>query len=128
MKNWKKIKGLLSRKFAGKCWFKWRKWLIIKCNFPLLSIKEVLTLGDIQIEKQTFYCYKNAFFVEDVNIGKIFISKKVSDEKNYKHSFGYSIDCKMKLLQKMLPKTSAYVKTYYRETSECICKNLWLGN
>ena len=77
-----------------------------------------MTFGDIQIEKQTFHCYKN------VNIRKILISKKISNEKNYKHSFGYSTDCKTKLLQKMLLKTSAYVKTYFRETSEGICKNL----
>ena len=30
--------------------------------------KEILTFGDIEIEKDKFYCYKSNIFLEDVDI------------------------------------------------------------
>ena len=56
-------------------------------------------MGDVDIEKDP---------VEDVNIKKIPFS-----EKNYKYFIGYLYDNhKVTPLHIMLPKTSAYVKSY----------------
>ena len=44
--------------------------------------KEILTFGDIVIEKNIFYLHKTAIIWRDVDIEKVLVSKKVSfDEK-----------------------------------------------
>ena len=55
--------------------------------------KEILTFGDIEIEKDKFYYYKTPIFLDDVNINNILVSNKIfSDEKNYKYFTGYLYD------------------------------------
>ena len=51
--------------------------------------------------------------MKDVDIEKVLVSNKISyGEKNYKYFIDYFYnDHKVELLQKMLPKTSAYVKS-----------------
>ena len=67
--------------------------------------KEILTFGDIEIEKNKFYSNKTPIFLKDVDIEKVLVSNKIS--------FGYlHNDNKVKPLHIMLPKTSAYVKSY----------------
>ena len=58
--------------------------------------------------------HKNPIFVKDVDIEKVLLSKKISPgEKNYKYFIGYFYDDhKVKPLHIMLPKISAYVKSY----------------
>ena len=57
--------------------------------------KEILTFGNIEIEKSKFYF----------------------DEKHYSYFVGYLYnDYKVKSLHIILPKTSAYVKSYDRQT------------
>ena len=72
--------------------------------------KEILTFGSIEIEKNKL--------LRDVDIEKVLVSKKIySDEKNYKYFIGcLHIDHKAKPLHIMLPRTSAYVKSYDWQT------------
>ena len=74
--------------------------------------KEFLAFGNIEIEKNKFYQNKT-IFLGDVNI-EVLVSEKISfGEKNYKYFIGYLYNGnKVKPLNIMLPKTSAYVKSY----------------
>ena len=45
--------------------------------------KEVLTFGNIEIEKNKFYCHKTPAHLRGVNIEKLLVSSKISfGEKN----------------------------------------------
>ena len=47
--------------------------------------KEILTFGNIEIEKNKFYRRKTPIFLKDVGIEKVLVSNKISfGEKNYK--------------------------------------------
>ena len=74
----------------------------------------MLTFGNIEIEKNKFYHHKNLILLGDADIEKVLVSNKISfGEKNYKYFIGYLYDSdKVKPLHIMLPKTSAYVKSY----------------
>ena len=80
--------------------------------------KEILTFGNIEIEKNKFYRHKTPIFLKDVGIEKVLVSNKISfSEKGHKYLIGYLYnDHKVKPLQIMLPKTSAYVKSYDGQT------------
>ena len=80
--------------------------------------RENLTFGDIEIEKNDFYCNKNPFFLRNVCFEKVLVSNKISFcEKNCKYFIGYlNNDNRVKPLHIMLPKTSAFVKRYERQT------------
>ena len=80
--------------------------------------KEILTFGDIEIEENKFYRNKIPVHLRDVDIEKVLVSNKISfDEKNYKYFIGYLYnDHKVKPLHIILPKTSAYVKSYDGQT------------
>ena len=80
--------------------------------------KEILTFGDIENEKNKFYRNKSPIFLKDVDSEKMLASNKVSfGEKNCKYFLGYLYnDNNVKPLHIMLPKTSAYVKSYDGET------------
>ena len=75
--------------------------------------KEILTFGDIKIEKNKFYRHKTPNLLKDVDIKKVLVSNKIPfDEKNYKYFIGYMYgNHKVKPLHIMLPKTSTYVKS-----------------
>ena len=48
--------------------------------------KDILTFGDIETEKNKFYCYKSPIFLKDIDIEKALVSNKTSlGKKNYKH-------------------------------------------
>ena len=48
--------------------------------------KEVLTFGDIEIEKNKFYHHKSPILLNDVDIEKVLASNKISTGgKNYKY-------------------------------------------
>ena len=74
--------------------------------------KEMLTLGDIEVEKDTFYCHKSLIFLENVDIEKLLVSSKISsDEKSYKYFIGYMYnDYKVKTFTYIASKKSAYAK------------------
>ena len=80
--------------------------------------KEILTFGNIEIEKNKFYRHKTPIFLEDADIEKVLVSKKISfGEKRCKYFIGYSYDNhKVKPLHIKLPKTSTYVKSYDGQT------------
>ena len=80
--------------------------------------KEILTFGDIEIEKNKFYRNRTSIYLKDVDIKKVLISKKISfGEKSYKYFIGYLYnDNKVRSLHIMPPKTNFYVKSYDRET------------
>ena len=40
--------------------------------------KEILTFGDIEIEKNKFYANKTPIFLQDVDIEKVLVSNKIS--------------------------------------------------
>ena len=75
-------------------------------------------VGNIETEKQNFLCYKSPIFLEDVDIDNVLVSDKISSGKrNYRYFIGYLYDdYKIKPLHIMLPKTSAYVKSYDGQT------------
>ena len=78
---------------------------------------------DIETEKNTFYRHKSPIFKKDVNIEKVLVSNKISfGEKSYKFFIDYLYnDHKVKPLHIMLPKTSAYVKSYDGQTKWVYC-------
>ena len=80
--------------------------------------KEILTFGDIEIEKSKFYRHKSRVPLRDIDIEKVLVSNKISfGEKNYKYFIGYLYNNhKVKPLHIMLLKTSAYVKSYDGQT------------
>ena len=80
--------------------------------------KRLLTLGNIEIEKNKFYRTKIPVHLRDVDIEKILVSKKISfGEKNYKYFIGYLYrGHKVKPLHIMLLKANAYVKSYDGQT------------
>ena len=69
-------------------------------------VKEILMVRDIEIEKKKFYC---DLFLKDLDIENVLVSNKISS--GYLHN-----DYTVKPLNIMLPKTSAYVKSYDGET------------
>ena len=80
--------------------------------------KKNLTFGKIKIEKSKFYCHKTPIFVKHVVIEKVLVPNKISfGEKKYKYFIGYFYhDHKVTSLHKILPKISAYVKSYDGQT------------
>ena len=80
--------------------------------------KEILTFGNIEIEKSKFYCHQTPILLGDVDIEKVLVSNKIFfDEKNYEYFIGYlHDDNKIKPLHIMLPKTTAYVRNYGGQT------------
>ena len=105
-------KSLLFIKHSQWEYYKTQKLSHIKMG------KEILTFGDIEIEKHKFYCYKSPTFKEDGDIDNILVFNKISSsEKNYKYFIGYLYDdYKIKLLHIVLPKRSAYVQSYDGQT------------
>ena len=80
--------------------------------------KEILKFGDIKIEINTFYRQKTPIFLKDVDIEKVLVSNKIFfGEKNYEYFIGnlYN-DHKVKPLQIMIPKMSAYLNGYDGQT------------
>ena len=74
--------------------------------------KEILTLGDIEIEKIFFFLPPYIYYSYILRRYYIYFG-----EKNYKYFIGYLYnDHKVKPLHKILPKTSAYVKSYDGQT------------
>ena len=45
---------------------------------PHIKLVEIITFGDMEIQKYTFHCYKSSTFLEDVNTEKVFTSNKIS--------------------------------------------------
>ena len=80
--------------------------------------QSILTFGDTEIKKHKFYCYKSSDFLEDVDADNVLVSNKISsDEKNCKYFVGYLYDdYKNKPLHTMLPKRSAYLKSFDGQT------------
>ena len=78
---------------------------------------KVITFGDTETEKH--HHRKNLILLEDVDIEKIQESSIVSSGKRiYKYFIGYKDhDHKIKPLHIMLPKTSAYMKSFEGETN-----------
>ena len=98
-----------------------KRWNIVKHKNLLSHMKvgkEILTFGDIEIEKNKFYHSKIPIHLRDVDIEKVLVSNKICfGEKNYKYFIGYLYgDHKVKPLHAILPKTSAYVKSYDGQT------------
>ena len=72
----------------------------------------------LNLKKISFTAIKVLFFKKDVDIEKVLVSSKTSsDERNYKYFVFYLCnDHKVKPLHIMLPKASAYVKSYDEQT------------
>ena len=56
--------------------------------------KEILTFGNIEIEKNKFYRHKTPILLEDVDIEIVIVSNKISfgEKKNYNDCIGYLCD------------------------------------
>ena len=74
--------------------------------------REVITFGDIEIEKH------NCYFLNNVDIdNKLIADKFFSSEENYKYFIGYTdVDNKIKPFSIVPSKTSAHVKSYDSKT------------
>ena len=74
-------------------------------------------MGILKLKKK-FYHHKSRIFLEDRDIEKVLVSNKISFSKEtYKYFIGYLYnDHKVKPSYIMLPKTSAYVKSYEGQT------------
>ena len=73
----------------------------------------------LKLKNMSFIAIKILFLKDDddeSNDNELLSNKIFSDEKNYKYSIGYTDDYKIKPLHIMLPKTSAYAKSYGDET------------
>ena len=75
--------------------------------------KEIITFGDIEIEKRKFHHCRNLILLGYVDIDSIQVSSIVSSSKKSQKCFiGYKdCDYKTKPLRITLPKTFAYIKT-----------------
>ena len=85
--------------------------------------KENLKFGDIKIEKNKFYHYRNPVPLRDVDdIENVLVSNKISfGKENYEYFIGYLYNNnRIKPLHVMLLKTSTYVKSYDGQT-KCMC-------
>ena len=80
--------------------------------------KEILTFGNIEIEKSKFHRHKTSIHLGDVDVEKVLVSDNISfGEKNYKYFIGYLLhNYKVKPLHIMPPKTTDYVKSYDGQT------------
>ena len=80
--------------------------------------KDILTFGDIKIEKNEFSPNKTPIFLKDVDIERVLVCNKISfGEKNYKYFIVYlHKDDQVNPLNIMLPKTSSYGKSFDRKT------------
>ena len=77
--------------------------------------KDILTVGDNEIETNKFYHHKTPIFSKDVDIEKLLVSNKIF--YLMKKSIGYLYNNnKVKPLQIMLPNTKAYVKSNNGQT------------
>ena len=69
---------------------------LVNINSHIKLSKEILTFGDIEIEKHKFHCHKSPIFLKDVDIENVLISKKISSgEKNYKYFNTLLVTCMM---------------------------------
>ena len=70
------------------------------------------------MKKTNFTAMKVLFFLKDVDVEKVVVSKKISfGEKKYKYFTVYlHNDHKVRSLHIMFPKTSAYVESYDEQT------------
>ena len=81
--------------------------------------KETLKFADIENEKKkNFHRNRTPIFLKNVDIEKVLVSNKISfEEKNCKYLIGcLNIDDKVRPLHRMIPKRSAYVKSYDGQT------------
>ena len=71
--------------------------------------KQLITFGDIEVEKHKFQQHKIHPSIGDVNNNKIIVSNKVSvGKKSFKYFIDYKDDKNFKLLCVILPKLMAY--------------------
>ena len=60
-----------------------------------------------------FHCYKDPIFLNDVGINNIIVSNKISSgKKHYEYFIDYVDEYKIKSFTIILPKTTAFVKSY----------------
>ena len=87
--------------------------------------KEILTFGNIEIEKSKCYCHITPTFfdISFVDIEKVLVSNNISfGEKRCNYFIGYLDNGnKVKPLNLMLPEASAYVKSYGGQTKWMYC-------
>ena len=66
----------------------YKKSIFVEYNIK--ANKEVLTFGDIYINKRNFYHTKNSIWIDDIDIDKILAYNTVSFAKpSYKYFIGY---------------------------------------
>ena len=80
--------------------------------------KEILTFGNIEIEKNKFDHHKTSMLFGDVDNEKVLVPNEISfGAKSYKYFNGYLYGGnKVKPLNIMLSEISAYVKSYDGQT------------
>ena len=88
---------------------------IIKIKINFFTIykvdKEIITFGNIEIEKYKFHQHKSLILIHDINIDRIVVSNKVPfGKKGFKYFIGYEDDSeKLMPLCIMRQKMRAYI-------------------
>ena len=71
--------------------------------------KAIIKFSDIEIEKQKFHQHKSPILINNLNINKILVSKKVSfGKKGFKYFISYKDAKIIRTLCIFFPKMSAY--------------------
>ena len=81
--------------------------------------KEIVTFGDIEVEKHKFHQHKKSVLIEDVNINKIIVPNKVLlGNKDFKYFISYKDDRKIR--------PSGITLVYWVHTEVILMKlNIW---
>ena len=75
--------------------------------------KEILTFGNIEIEKHKFHQRKNPIWINDVEINIIVVSSMFpSSKKGFKYFIGYKDIKKVRSLCIMLPNIREYIRDF----------------
>ena len=81
--------------------------------------KTIIKFGDIKIKKQKFHQYKRPTSIDNIDVDKIVVSKKVSFDKNrFEYFIDYKDTKKIGPLLIFLPKMSAYRRDF--DNTKCM--------
>ena len=82
-------------------------------------MEKTITFGDIKIKKQKFHQHKRPTSIDNIDVDKIVVSKKVSFDKNrFEYFIDYKDIKKIGPLLIFLPKMSAYRRDF--DNTKCM--------
>ena len=82
-------------------------------------MEKTITFGDIKIKKQKFHQHKRPTSIDNIDVDKIVVSKKVSFDRNrFEYFIDYKDIKKFGPLLIFLPKMSAYRRDF--DNTKCM--------